>query len=366
MNKRGKGFFSVLGEIFSPLIPAFLASGMCAGFASILSGVSGNSAVHVTVLVLRLVSLSFTAYLSAWIGIMAAKRFGATMILGGLLGMASMLSSIEDIANAVGLEQILHQGSGGAIAVVGGVWLLSRIEGFLRKRTPAWFNQVFSPFVALVLCLVPYVFIVMPLIGFITEALSRFLMFISMNERVWVRIVSGFICASLFLPAQMLGLQPVFQSLYILQIESTGVISIAPILAMAGAAQVGVAISVLLKSRAVCNHRLSGICAGGILPGVLGIGNALLSGMSVPYPRALLATCLGAGVGGSFMAIMRVSATGLGSSGILAIPLMTAGAGNPAQNMFRYTTGLAISLLVGFLFAMVIVQKNNIKEKRDD
>ena len=66
------------------------------------------------------------------------------------------------------------------------------------------------------------------------------------------------------------------------------------------------------------------------------------------------------------MAIMRVSATGLGSSGILAIPLMTAGAGNPAQNMFRYTTGLAISLLVGFLFAMVIVQKNNIKEKRDD
>ena len=361
-REKRKGVFSTLGEIFSPLIPAFLAAGMCTGIASLISGFSTNAVVLLIAKVLQLVSAAFTAYISAWIGVSAARIFGATPILGGLLGMASLLGGIGDIAEIVHLEGFLHPGSGGAIAVVAGVFLLSRIEKFLAARMPGWVNQVFSPFISVLAVLVPYVFIVMPLLGVVTEAVSSGILFLCSNDNLAVKIITGYICAAIFLPGQLLGLQPVFQSIYIIQMETIGVISIAPILTMAGAAQVGAAFSVMLKSRSVNNKKLCGVCAGGILPGMLGIGNALLYGMSVPYPKVLLTTCIGAGFAGSFIAIAQVYATGYGSSGLLAIPLMTAGAGSPVWNMAMYTTGLAIGFVAGFILTTLIVNKNLFKE----
>ena len=360
---RQKGFFATLGEIFSPLIPAFLAAGLCTGVASLLSGHMDKTFIALTVNVLRLVSLGFTAYISAWIGVSAARVFGATPVLGGIIGMVSLLSNIGTIAEMTHMEGFLHQGSGGAIAVIAGVFLLSRVEMLFQKKLPPWFNQVFSPFVSVLISIVPYVFIIMPIMGIVTEAVSDAVLFLCSNDLMIVKILTGFICAALFLPAQLLGLQPVFQSIYIIQIETIGVISIAPILTMAGAAQVGVAFSVLLKARSVDNKRLCGVCAGGILPGMLGIGNALLYGMSVPYPKALLSTCIGAGFGGAFIAIVQVFATGYGSSGLLAIPLMTAGQGTPVQNMIRFTAGLAISFVAGFLLSSFIVNKNQFREE---
>ncbi len=362
---KGKGFFSTLGEIFSPMIPAFLAAGMCTGFSSLLITYSHASFLLLVARILRLVSLAFTTYLSAWIGVSAARRFGATPILGGVLGMVSLLGEVGELAEQVGIEAFLHQGSGGAIAVIGGVFLLSRIEKLFKEKLPLWFNMVFAPFVSIILALVPYLFIIMPAMGLVTGSVSDGIMFLCSNDNLVVRIITGYVCAALFLPAQLIGLQPVFHSLYIIQMESAGIISIVPILAMAGAAQVGVALCMFLKARSVGNDRLCGVCAGGMLPGVLGIGNALLYGMSVPYPKALLSTCIGAGFAGSFIAIMQVYATGYGSSGLLAIPLMTAGAGSPVQNMVRYAIGLSISFVAGFVFAAMIVKKESLEENEN-
>ena len=59
---------------------------------------------------------------------------------------------------------------------------------------------------------------------------------------------------------------------------------------------------------------------------------------------------LGAGFGGMFCMFFKVAATTWGPSGILALPIMTAGGTNPAMQVVFYGIGLVISYILGFIF----------------
>jgi PTS system sucrose-specific IIC component len=48
--------------------------------------------------------------------------------------------------------------------------------------------------------------------------------------------------------------------------------------------------------------------------------------------------------------IFKVAATTWGPSGILALPIMTAGGDNPAMQVVFYGIGLIISYIMGFIF----------------
>ena len=51
---------------------------------------------------LFLIQQSLLAYLTAWTGYRAAEQFGATPVLGGMLGMITSMSNINDIATFLG------------------------------------------------------------------------------------------------------------------------------------------------------------------------------------------------------------------------------------------------------------------------
>lgn len=373
MNKE-KGFFKRLGDIFLPLLPGFIIAGLCAGFASLLAQLVPDYkeipfvyAVHT---VLSLINTAFTGFLSAWVGFSAAKAYGGTAILGGVLGMVGSLDGIDTLSSLIGFfnpanpaSSILRAGSGGVMTVIFGAWLLSRLEAFFHKRFSKGLDPVLTPFCAFLICLVPYLFVLMPLLGFVSSALCKGLEFLTMNSSFAVRLISGYVCAALFLPASLFGLHFGFIALYAIQLEASGCISLYPILAMAGASQVGSAIAVLFKARRNHNDALRTICASGIPPGMLGIGSALLYGVCIPYSKVFLTTCLGAGFGGAFIVATGVCSTGWGPSGLLALPLMTAGSGNPLGNMLHYLTGLCLACLSGFLLSSVFVKQTDLAQE---
>lgn len=364
--------FKRLGEIFIPLLPGFVVAGLCAGFASLLSQFMPDYAnqpfwniVHT---LLSLVNTAFTTYLSAWIGFSAAKCFGCSQICGGMLGMATCLDGIDRLSSIVGLyneanplTSILRTGSGGVMTVIFGVWLLSVVERFLHKRMNKTLDVVVTPFIAFLVCLLPCIFVFMPIFGFISNLLCRALEFLTTNESIVVRLVSGYICAALFLPANLFGLQFAFIALYAIQLEATGSITLYPVLAMAGASQVGAGLSVMLKAKRYGNDDLRTTAAGGILPGMMGIGSALLYGVTVPHSKVFLTTCLGAGFGGAFIVAAKVGCAGWGPSGLLALPLMTAGAGSPVASMLNYMLGLAVACMAGFVLTSLFVQEKNLQ-----
>ena len=163
-----------------------------------------------------------------------------------------------------------------------------------------------------------------------------------MSDKLAVRLISGYICAALFLPMVMMGMQYGFVALYSMQLESLGYVTLFPTLAMAGAGQVGAGIALFLLAKKSGNRPFSGVISAAIIPGMMGVGNPLLFGVTLPMGRPFITAGLGAG---------------WGPSGLLALPLVTAGPNGALKSMVFYFLGLCISCLMGFLITRATVDE---------
>lgn len=361
----------VFGEIFVPLIPGVIASGLCAGISILLQqlfpGWAEDPFLSVVCTVLSLIHTSFLTYLTAWTGYRAAERFGGTPVLGGMLGMITGLDGINVIARTVGwwndaspLDSALHSGRGGILAVVFGVLIMVRVEKWLRQHIPEALDVVFTPLLTLLVCLVPYIFVIMPLFGLISGGICFAVQNVCMSADPWVRAVTGYASAALFLPLVSMGMHHGLVALYSVQLEQLGYITLYPALCMAGAGQVGAALAIYKKAGKVKNERLRQIISGALPAGVLGVGEPLIYGVTLPMGRPFITAGLGAGFGGAFVMVMQVAATTWGPSGLLGIFTMTAGPAAGIMSVVYYLTGLLISCVMAFLITGALVSDREV------
>lgn len=373
--KRGRlqEKFKIIGELFAPAIPGIIAAGLCAGFAALLSQLVPDYAEHPLLLalyqMLNLINISFMTYMTAWIGYCACKRFGGTAILGGMLGMITGLDGINVLSQSIGLynaadplNSILSAGRGGILAAIIGAWLLAKLEKRIHAHMPEDLDMVATPFLCLLLMFIPYVFIIMPATGLISTLLCKGLELVCMSNNILVRVVTGYVCAALFLPMVMMGMQYGFVALYSIQLDSMGYVTLFPTLAMAGAGQVGAGFALLIMAKRINNTRFAGIIRASLLPGMLGVGNPLLFGVTLPLGKPFLTSCLGGGFGGAFMMAMLVASTSWGPSGLLAIPLVTAGPNGAVMSAVYYVLGLAISAFMGFIITYFTVSPDCMRD----
>ncbi|MDM8246020.1 PTS transporter subunit EIIC [Collinsella tanakaei] len=367
-----KGMLKTFGEIFVPLIPGVIAAGLCSGFATLLTqlvpGYSEDTFWGVVYNLLTLINQSFMTYITAWAGYRAAERFGGTPILGGMLGMITSLAGIDAISQFVGLyneaqplDAILRAGRGGVLAVIIGVWVMVKIEKAIRSKMPDNVDIVFTPLLTLFITVIPYVFIVMPATGFISTGLVWVVQQVAMSTSPVVRIIAGYISALLFLPMVAMGMHHGLVALYTVQLETFGYVTLYPALAMAGAGQVGAAIAIYLKAKKCGNQRIRSVIDGALPAGVLGVGEPLIYGVTLPMGKPFITAGLGAGFGGAFVMAMQVASTTWGPSGVLAFPVMTASPVNDAvMCMVFYGIGLVISYIGGFVITNIFVSADEV------
>ena len=352
-----------VGDIFVPLIPGVIAAGICSGFATLITQVAPNYTeiawLYIVHQFLSMINTAFLGSITAWAGYRAAEKFGATPILGGMLGAITAMANINNIAPLVGmwvpeggdpLNAVLRAGRGGVLAVILGVLLMAKVEKWVRSKMPDALDIVVSPIVILAVVVVPYVFAIMPITGVISNVLVNVVGSVCMSESVFVRMIAGFLGSFLFLPLVAMGMHHGLVALYTVQLETIGFVTLYPALAMAGAGQVGAAIAIWLKAKKVGNTRMMSVIGGALPAGVLGVGEPLIYGVTLPMGKPFITAGLGAGFGGAFCMAMKVAATTWGPSGILAFPIMVAGGSNPAVQMGCYAVGLVISYIMGFVF----------------
>jgi len=168
--------------------------------------------------------------------------------------------------------------------------------------------------------------------------------------------VVGAILAGFFLPLVMLGLHHGLTPIHMELINSFNATALLPILAMAGAGQVGAALAIFVKTK---NKRLKTVIKGAIPAGFLGIGEPLIYGVTLPLGRPFITSCLGAAVGGAFQAFMGTAASGIGVSGLPLLPLI-------ADNKYLiYFLGLLITYTAGFLFTYFFGFKEEMADNLD-
>lgn len=350
----------IIGDIFIPLLPGIISAGLCAGFASIISQAvpdySDNNIWAFLYQILSLIHSSMMTYLTAWAGYRAAERFGATPILGGMLGMITSLDGINRIASIMGLynaavplDSVLCSGKGGVLAVIAGALLIAYVEKGVRSFVPPSVDVVFTPLLTLFLCVIPYVLFIMPLFGYASGGIVWLFGRACLSENVFIRAVSGYLAAAFFLPLVATGMHHGLVALYSVQLQELGYVTLYPALAMAGAGQVGAALALWKMAKKAGNDGLCSVINGALPAGLLGVGEPLIYGVTLPLGKPFLTAGLGAGFGGAFIMVTQVAATTWGPSGLLGAFVMTAGQGGPARSVILYLVALAISYIGGYL-----------------
>ena len=376
-QKQGKvkTALKTVGDIFVPLIPGVIAAGLCSGIATLITQVNPGYAEIKWLFILHqfltMINTAFMTYITAWAGYRAAEKFGATPILGGMLGMITTMANINTISELIGgffwvaeggnpLDAVLRAGRGGVLAVIFGVLLLAKVEKFVRSKMPDSLDIVVSPLVILAVCVVPYVFVIMPITGIISNGIVSIVGAVCMSESIIIRMVAGFLGSFLFLPLVAVGMHHGLVALYSVQLAELGFVTLYPALAMAGAGQVGAAIAIWLKARKVGNKRMMSVIGGALPAGVLGVGEPLIYGVTLPMGKPFITAGLGAGFGGAFCMAMKVAATTWGPSGVLAFPIMTAGGPSASTQMACYAVGLVISYIMGFIITNVTLKADEV------
>ncbi|HHC7424678.1 TPA: PTS transporter subunit EIIC [Staphylococcus aureus] len=334
-----------IANIFIPLIPAFIGAGLIGGIVAVLSnlmvaGYISGAWITQLITVFNVIKDGMLAYLAIFTGINAAKEFGATPGLGGVIGGTTLLTGIagKNILMNVFTGEPLQPGQGGIIGVIFAVWILSIVEKRLHKIVPNAIDIIVTPTIALLIVGLLTIFIFMPLAGFVSDSLVSVV-----NGIISIGgVFSGFIIGASFLPLVMLGLHHIFTPIHIEMINQSGATYLLPIAAMAGAGQVGVALALWVRCKR--NTTLRNTLKGALPVGFLGIGEPLIYGVTLPLGRPFLTACIGGGIGGAVIGgIGHIGAKAIGPSGVSLLPLIS-------DNMYLgYIAGLLAAYAGGFV-----------------
>lgn len=368
-NKKVVEKIRIIADIFTPMIPAFIASGICNGMGKIIGLLISNAIVpditfwHIVQNLFALGSNAFLSYLAIFTGVRAAKQFGVNEMLGGMIGAASLntvVNSISELLNwynaDVVNESILATGAGGIIGVVVGVWILAKIDKWVHSWMPSVLDVSFTPLLSIIFTLPIFVLLIMPATGWISTKIGEFISLFAYSDNIFVSAIAGYVMAALFLPLVLLGLHRGLVPIYALQIEKMGGTTLFPAVAMAGAGQVGAAIAIWIKARRVHNTRLESIIAGALPSGILGIGEPLIYGVTLPMGKPFISAGLGAGFGGAYVMITHTMAIANSPSGILGVTIME------PQCMLNYVIGLLISYVAAGIITWFMISKKTVEE----
>lgn len=338
INKKNatpfKLFLRKIASIFIPLIPALVASGLITGITKAIVQAGWLAEESQLAIILSVIGSGLFGYLGILVGSNAAKEFGGSPALGAIAGILIINPAVAGI-HLFGTD--LLPGRGGLIGVLFAAIFIALVEKQVRKYVPTSLDLFITPTVALLLTGILTYIIFMPLGGLISDIITK-----GLTSLLDIGgVVAGFVLGATFLPLVVTGLHQGLTPIHLELINTIGDDPLLPILAMGGAAQVGAAFAIYFKTK---KKRLKRAIAGGLPAGILGIGEPLIFGVTLPLGRPFLTACLGAGVGGAFQAAFGVATVAVGVSGIPLAFLVVTG------QVFLYLAGVLIAYAAGFVF----------------
>lgn len=326
-----------IGNIFLPLIPAYIGCGLILGINNILSHTLLEQAPTLTNM-LAVFGGGIFFYLQAIVGYNASKEFGGTPALG--VAFAGMLN-MPALSKIVVLGHPFVPGKGGVIAVLLVCWVACYVEKWLRAHLSGAKELFIVPCLTLLVVGTVSLLVIQPVAGY----LSDWLAWGTTHALTYGAVVAGAVLGGTFLPLVMLGIHqsliPIHQQL----MDTLGANPLFPILCMAGAGQVGASIAVFIKTK---NMRLKRIIKNALPVGLMGIGEPLIYGVTLPLFKPFIAACIGGAAGGAVVALLHVtSAIAFGVSGlVLCLALSN------VASLLGYLAGFCTAVAVGFFASL--------------
>ena len=318
-----------LGDIFVPIIPAIVATGLLCGLLGGLSRAFPSMADSQIYKLLDIFSNAALTFLPILIAVSAAKIFGANVYLGAVIGMIMIHPNLinawsvgdgKDLPTLwswFGVWDIRATGyQGHVIPVVIAVLLLSVIEKKLHKKVPEMFDLFVTPLVSVLIT----GFLTMTVIGPVFSQIESWVL----SGAQWLISIpfgiGSFLMGAAYAPTVVAGVHHMYNAIELSMIADNGKNIWMPIATAANVAQGAAALAVAIKTK---NKKTKSMALPASLSAFMGITEPAIFGVNVRFVKPLIAGMVGGACGAAVASIMNVYATANGVTGIFGFLITT-------------------------------------------
>lgn len=355
-----------LGDIFVPIIPAIVASGLLNGILGGLSNAFPSMANSDIYNIINLFAGAALSMLPILIAISAAKKFGGNEFLAAVLGFIMIHPNLINAWSVAGLEeagktiptwdvwfglyhvnQVGYQGH--VIPVIISIYLMSKLEKWLHKHVPAMLDLFVTPLVSvlvtgyLTLSMIGPVFAVVE--GWVVQG-AQALIGLPFG-------IGGILVGGLYAFTVVAGLHHMYNMIEAEMCSlATPMNTWMPIATAANVAQGAAALAVAVKTK---NAKIKSMAAPASLPAFLGITEPAIFGVNIRFMKPFIAGCIGGAAGGFVAAISGVYATAYGITGLFGYLITT-------KFVVAYTLIMLVSFAVAFAVSFVLYKDEVVAE----
>ncbi len=339
----------LLSNIFVPIIPAIVASGLLMGALGMVRTYGWADPDSALFIMLDMFSSAAFIILPILIGFTAAKEFGGNPYLGATLGgilTHPALTNAWGVASGfktmdffgVDVAMIGYQGT--VFPVLLAVWFMSLIEKRLRKVIPNALDLILTPFLTVVIT----GFVALLFIGPAGRMLGDGISFVLSNLIDHAGWLAGLVFGGSYSAIVITGIHHSFHAIEagLLGNPSIGVNFLLPIWAMANVAQGGACLAVYFKTRDV---KIKAIAVPSALSALLGITEAAIFGINLRFMKPFIAALMGGALGGAWVVANHVGMTAVGLTGIPGIAIVQ------ASSVVSYLIGMVIAFGAAFVIS---------------
>jgi PTS system sucrose-specific IIC component len=348
-----KRAIKTLGDVFVPIIPAIVASGLLMGLLEGIANVFPAITSNGTYTIIHLFSNAAFVFLPVLIATSAAKVFGGNQFLGAVIGMimihpdllnAWSVAGAADIPSAsvwFGLYNVNLVGyQGHVIPVIIAVWLMSVLEKKLHKIVPEMIDLFVTPLVSVLVTGYVTLTIIGPVFGRLENGVLA-----GMQALLNLPYgLGGAICGGLYALTVVAGVHHMYNALEAGLLSATGFNIWMPIATAANVAQGGAALAFSFKTH---SKKQKSVALPASLSAFLGITEPAIFGVNLRFMRPFLAALAGGAAGGLIAGMFHVSATAYGITGLFGILITT-------HNLLAYLLVMAVAFAVSFGLTMVL------------
>lgn len=348
-----KRAIKTLGDVFVPIIPAIVASGLLMGLLEGLANVFPAMTQSGTYTIIHLFSNAAFVFLPILIAISAAKVFGGNPYLGAVVGMimihtdlvnAWSVASAESIPSAqawFGLYSIDLVGyQGHVIPVIIAVWLMSTIEKKLHKVVPEMIDLFVTPLVSVLVT----GYVTLTVIGPIFGNLENWVLAAVQTLVTLPFGVGSALCGAIYAPTVVAGVHHMYNALEAGMLSATGANIWMPIASAANVAQGAAALAFALRTR---DAKQKSMALPASLSAFLGITEPAIFGVNLRFFKPFVAGIVGGAAGALVAGWLGVSASAYGITGVFGILITT-------QCLPQYLISMAVSFAVAFALSALL------------
>ncbi|MBT2574902.1 PTS glucose transporter subunit IIA [Bacillus sp. ISL-51] len=340
--------FDVISGVFTPILPAIAGAGLIKGLVALALTFGWMSDKSQTYSILTVVGDGAFYFLPLLLAVSAARKFGsnpyvAAAAAGAILhpDLTALLGSGKSIS-FIGLPVTAATYSSTVIPILLAIWMMSYVEKWIDRITPASLKLIVVPMLTLVIVVPATLITVGPLGAILGDYLSVGVNYLFDHAG----IVAMILLAGTFSLIIMTGMHYALVPIMINNIAQNGHDYILPAMFLANMGQAGASFAVFVKSK---NKKFKSLAFTTSITALMGITEPAMYGVNMRLKKPFMAALIGGAAGGAFYGVTGVASYIVGgNAGLPSIPVFI------GPTFIYALIGLVISFAAGVIAAFII------------